>query len=570
MSIVDGRTHYLETEFEVYRRIRSSLDSRSPISVVRLGDGEGALLGYPEIRTRQDVDRFLRIWLRDDSMADDLVVGLVAELRTAVAAADVVGLPRRRQEEAHPNWAVVRQAVQLHGLLNSTVGVTNSCLHRLLAHALLFRPLLSGRDYLGTVSCRDVRGRLSSCFGIGECEWYGVRGERDRPGIVETPHWPDGFEAMREKLRVPHRGALFLVGAGPFGKIYCHWIKERGGVAVDVGSLFDAWAGIGRIGAGQPLKSLDVYERLPRIRRRHAVRRTGSAWTCPARGAARGAGIATLVVRVIAACASRRLRGRQNAPAGGGAVGHDPYSESEQDRVFFTLPGAGTSGGVRPATFPPPHRVRSAGVAGAQGHRLGEVDLLDELPGHLVFESQGQQPDPLVEQVSDARQAHSGEGAHRRLLVLRVRAGTYHVPREFAMLNGTINDPWEGNDMKKLLHIVAVAAIVSACGFAGTARATPAFGVAAVPIALPGALAGCVASGPAVLICGGVVVTSVLCYMYCSDVLDWVMNMAGHRAKRPSTEDKHEKGDSRRKRDQERAAKRGGTKGGKGAPKKRS
>jgi hypothetical protein len=33
------------------------------------------------------------------------------------------------------------------------------------------------------------------------------------------------------------------VGAGPWAKIYCGWIKRRGGVAVDLGSGFDLLEG---------------------------------------------------------------------------------------------------------------------------------------------------------------------------------------------------------------------------------------------------------------------------------------------------------------------------------------
>jgi hypothetical protein len=39
-------------------------------------------------------------------------------------------------------------------------------------------------------------------------------------------------------------GKVFLVGAGGLGKIYCMLIKEHGGLAYDIGALFDGWAGL--------------------------------------------------------------------------------------------------------------------------------------------------------------------------------------------------------------------------------------------------------------------------------------------------------------------------------------
>ena len=57
--------------------------------------------------------------------------------------------------------------------------------------------------------------------------------------------------------------------------MYCHWIKQRGGVAIDIGSLFDCWAGVGRVGRGLGVHtfSLAVYDEMPSVRRTEAVRR---------------------------------------------------------------------------------------------------------------------------------------------------------------------------------------------------------------------------------------------------------------------------------------------------------
>ncbi len=56
-------------------------------------------------------------------------------------------------------------------------------------------------------------------------------------------HFPDLYEKLVAGIKVPRPGALFLVGAGFCGKLYADAIKRKGGIAVDVGSLFDLWAG---------------------------------------------------------------------------------------------------------------------------------------------------------------------------------------------------------------------------------------------------------------------------------------------------------------------------------------
>ncbi len=245
------------------------------MSVIRLGDGEGAIMGYPTITSRKHVDRSLRIWLRTTAVDDRDVLMLAEALKDAIRDADVLGIPRRKQIASnHWLWRAVPEALVALDLVAPTTLLTHTALHRLLQHALLYRALLRDMDFVGVISCRRVMQEMQELFGVGEVKWYGVRGELEETGEIETPHFPDGFEELRDTLHVPYRGALFLVGAGVFGKIYCHWIKQRGGIAIDVGSIFDSWAGVGRPGTVEdPVRSLDVYREQPRIGRLEAVAR---------------------------------------------------------------------------------------------------------------------------------------------------------------------------------------------------------------------------------------------------------------------------------------------------------
>jgi len=56
-------------------------------------------------------------------------------------------------------------------------------------------------------------------------------------------HVPTRYDQMRAELSGFAPGTLALVGAGIPGKVYCHWLKEAGCVALDVGATFDAWIG---------------------------------------------------------------------------------------------------------------------------------------------------------------------------------------------------------------------------------------------------------------------------------------------------------------------------------------
>jgi hypothetical protein len=57
------------------------------------------------------------------------------------------------------------------------------------------------------------------------------------------PPSPDFLAEVASQLPQDLRGWCCLIGAGPWAEIYCSWAKQRGGVAVDIGSGFDLLAG---------------------------------------------------------------------------------------------------------------------------------------------------------------------------------------------------------------------------------------------------------------------------------------------------------------------------------------
>jgi hypothetical protein len=66
--------------------------------------------------------------------------------------------------------------------------------------------------------------------------------------LAEVQSSTDGrpsFPSSRTAAQLPQdlRGCCCLVGAGVWAEIYCTWIKQRGGVGLDMGSGFDLLAG---------------------------------------------------------------------------------------------------------------------------------------------------------------------------------------------------------------------------------------------------------------------------------------------------------------------------------------
>lgn len=258
--------------FEVFYFLKKRIEEKTPTSLIRLGDGEGTILGYPDFVERKRVNNFFKTWYGKTDFSEEDTLLHHRLLKQAILTADIVGLPRVKQLNKSPNWAVVEKALIAYDLLSPNHVITDAAIHRYLTFSLQYRGLLKDLPFLGIVSCRDLSVALSDVFNIEDVVHYAIQGESNFPGSEEQPHFPDRFEELKEQISVPSKGAVFLVGAGVLGKVYCQWIKERGGIAIDVGSICDAWANIPSR-TKHPIHKLERYIECPEISVDEAIAR---------------------------------------------------------------------------------------------------------------------------------------------------------------------------------------------------------------------------------------------------------------------------------------------------------
>ncbi|MGE0725092.1 MAG: hypothetical protein AB7O45_12000, partial [Alphaproteobacteria bacterium] len=250
-------------------RLAAAIERRSPLSLIRLGDGEGNFLPYApdlERHRRADQDSIQRIWWSTGLVADDEAAQLERVLAEAIRAADIVGIPDLyrmcrafRQDLPYNQTSRGALAVieQFAGAAPPPGGVavsrpdqivTGAHVHNAFAYWRLWDLLLPplGRCALiaGHADAGEaIRGR----FGVAVARLHLVPGERKyrapAAAAEEAAHFPARFEELRSALRDVGPGEVFLVAAGILGKIYCAWIQARGGIAIDVGSALDHWRG---------------------------------------------------------------------------------------------------------------------------------------------------------------------------------------------------------------------------------------------------------------------------------------------------------------------------------------
>ncbi len=254
--------------------VRSAVSARQPFSLIRLGDGEGIVLSFDDEMRLEDL-----AYLHGHWGTEGVTLGALAEvkrdLEEAVRGADIVGIRDDILNVALPTDLLDRPGSEVKEFVMSAFSIRDderdnlsalgarrlALLHRalcrlewsetqrfcsawihweLLASGELHR-ILEEETEIGLVTARpELQELVARRFDVRTTAVI----VPDK--FVEAPeagrHVPDRYHTIRSELIFP-KGTLVLVGAGIPGKAYCQWIKEAGCVAIDVGSVFDAWVG---------------------------------------------------------------------------------------------------------------------------------------------------------------------------------------------------------------------------------------------------------------------------------------------------------------------------------------
>jgi hypothetical protein len=255
------RAHgHLETA-EVAARIEQARAERSGFALLRLGDGEGA---WTHVSARDEHahrhlyaanrGEFTRMWFGDGlaGHGEDFAA-LAPGVIDAALAADIVGIPYDswlRHEYDIGSTRGIPSLVNIYRALAACRGVPALCrqnIHIDLHSSGGLARLLRHERAVGLISCHpELPDLLRAHFGFAEVEFHRIPGEVGRACFITGahelgPHFPAAFRRIQGDLARPHRGRVFLVAGGILGKFYALTIKRHGGVALDVGSLVDAW-----------------------------------------------------------------------------------------------------------------------------------------------------------------------------------------------------------------------------------------------------------------------------------------------------------------------------------------
>ncbi|SFL03063.1 hypothetical protein SAMN04488125_107200 [Methylorubrum salsuginis] len=241
---------------EAVAEVKQAIEAKKPFSLLRIGDGEGYVLGFDDTTTTDEIEKITRFWFGHNKISPTDVRNIRAGLVSAIRSADVIGM--HFQSNIGNKFGMPRRHVSEYLLWNGYAKFCSANVHHNTLYEDRFDEILSNQDFVGLITPRAVEPFVRERFNVGRVITYfvpeEVRYAEDKEKV--DAHYPDVFAKISKEISVPYQGAIFLVGAGVLGKLYCDTIKKKGGIAIDIGGVFDIWAGHKRVaGALKKIKS---------------------------------------------------------------------------------------------------------------------------------------------------------------------------------------------------------------------------------------------------------------------------------------------------------------------------
>jgi hypothetical protein len=251
----------------VVEMVKAAISARRPFSLIRLGDGEGRLLGYPNYFSLPEiVDECIgyqfgiesvRYFLKTDPVygLHNACMQLNCYLKSAIQSADMVFLPGGRHFENSSDGTAINalvgqllcvlEVMKLRG--DQIAPSADHFIFRDIQRMGLWSSMLAGVDAVSVISHTNPAEVLASRFGISDVYHIPIPGHKTFMSSDEV-HFPVAMKRVVETIPSNASG-VYLIAAGYLGKYYCDVVKSRGGIALDIGSIFDYWVQVGRADA---------------------------------------------------------------------------------------------------------------------------------------------------------------------------------------------------------------------------------------------------------------------------------------------------------------------------------
>lgn len=235
---------------EVVVKILDCLDTGKSLSLVRIGDGEAMCLNKKAQQNRINTFYKRHIgYVPPVKIQKEIRINLIKSINQS----DIIGIPTDALLNFKPGWEKCRGLVE-SCLVDSDKLFCDMNIHWEIYTKKLLEVIIKEVETVYLITPRDVVQLFKNKFpNLKTVIWYNIPGQYlfNKEKVIQN-YYPRAYNDTIEKIsKLDTRKELMLVGGGFIGKSFCSEFANRGGVAIDVGSIFDNMVGLKTRGEGK-------------------------------------------------------------------------------------------------------------------------------------------------------------------------------------------------------------------------------------------------------------------------------------------------------------------------------
>lgn len=224
--------------------VADAIAKRKPFSFVRMNDGEAAILGFGHEHNHEEPLFFYNHWWGDSSFQEDYTLWLQEELINSAEQANILVFFDSIDKKPYKFGRTGKMLRERADLSNVDHFVTPEA-HLNWHQDEKFVDMFSSVGEVTIIACYDLSSRLQEQFNFSKVNLIRIPGHSKYTPAHEiySSHPKETFAEIVSTLKEQAENKIYFIGAGVLGKIYARIIKEHGGIALDLGSVFDNWVG---------------------------------------------------------------------------------------------------------------------------------------------------------------------------------------------------------------------------------------------------------------------------------------------------------------------------------------
>jgi hypothetical protein len=236
--------NFLSTDIK--NLVLKKLESGESLFMLRMGDGEMRIEKNHSSIEKFSIKEFGR------KLTEDELETSKKWMKESVLESSILGLPTLEHCKTNELWEYLFNYYQEIEEKNPDIWKKKEYCsinshYELLGTGDLFE-ILSKVKKIVVVSPRDIQSKLTERFvNLEIIEYYSLPGEQAYEPVENKNKNINIFERITEIIQElkskERKGELLIFGAGPLGKILGCEFSKQGGVALDLGSVFDLFVG---------------------------------------------------------------------------------------------------------------------------------------------------------------------------------------------------------------------------------------------------------------------------------------------------------------------------------------